>query len=284
MNGSALDELRLANPVSLLSAEDLAAATHLDARVLTLPAWHPTADEDPPTRLRSRGQRSARTFAVAGIGVAVAVLLLTTPALALVRDVLPFWGAASAPQTVQVEFSSMNTGAPTGMSPQAVSGDTREIGEFTFAGGIHTLWAAPARTGGFCFLWAEGWGGCDTTRAQALTWNGGLVLPAGVKTPDTPAPKPGSALNASSQAIMKARDLAVPTWISGYVQNDARAVVIKFSDGSTVHPQITWVSAPISAGFFAYDIPKHLQTDSDHLVSLDALDATGAVVATQPLH
>jgi hypothetical protein len=48
--------------------------------------------------------------------------------------------------------------------------------------------------------------------------------------------------------------------------------------------QITWVSAPINAGFFAYDIPSQEQAKDDHLINVQALDSNGHVVAEQPLN
>lgn len=235
--------------------------------------------------MRPRHLRGSLPEALAAAG-AFAAILAATPALAILRDAIPFWGAAKAPQSVRVQFSEMNTGAPAGMSPEAVAGQTRDVGEFTFNGEAHTLWVAPAKNGGFCFLWVGGWGGCHTGAADPLTWNGDLVLPPGVEAPTIANMKPGAVVSgATAQAIVKAHDLAVPTWIAGYVSSrSASDVAITFSDGSTVHPRITWVSAPIRAGFFSYDIPLDLQTKSDHLVTVAALDATGSVVQQQPLH
>ncbi len=58
---------------------------------------------------------------------------------------------------------------------------------------------------------------------------------------------------------MKARSLAVPAWISGYVSApDVRDVAIKFSDGTTIHPEIVWVSEPINAGLLLLRHPRPL--------------------------
>ena len=124
--------------------------------------WNDVLRRRQPGRDRHLRVLVAAAAVVAGLVAA----LLATPALGLVRDIIPFWGAAKAPQPVVIEFASMNTGAPAGMSPRAVAGETREIGQFTFAGRSHTLWIAPAKDGGFCFEWIGGWGGCDTERSS----------------------------------------------------------------------------------------------------------------------
>jgi hypothetical protein len=181
----------------------------------------------------------------------VAAIAVATPARALVRGILPFWDQPTAPQSVQVQFFSLNAGAPRGMSPHAVAGETREAGRFAFGGSTKTLWVAPARNGGFCSLWLPaGGGGCSTSGHPLST---GALLRVGR-----------------------------PAWVTG----DATApsvgdVVIRLSDGSTVQPRIVWVSAPISAGFFAYDVPAAQQTSRVHVTAVDAYDRNGRLVAHQ---
>jgi hypothetical protein len=217
-------------------------------------------------------------------------VLVVAPAFGLIRGVIPFFDAPKAPQPVQVEFASMNTGAPAGMSPRAIADNTREIGQFSFAGRMHTLWVAPTKQGGFCFEWIGGWGGCTAPTPDPLTWNGDLVIPPGVPAPSMPTQSQlshvaASVMAADVAAMLKARSLAVPTWINGYVNaSDAQDVVIKFSDGTTVHPPIVWVSKPIGAGFFSYDVPAKYRTEANHLVTVAALTAAGDMVKEQPVH
>lgn len=233
-------------------------------------------------RRQPKRDRHLRVLLAAVAGVLGLVAALTaTPALGLVRDIIPFWGAAKAPQPVVVEFASMNTGAPAGMSPQAVAGETRELGQFSFAGRSHTLWVAPAKNGGFCLEWTEGWGGCVTNTTTDLSWSGDLEVPADVPQPSTK----GWTLAQIAAEALKLHHEAVPRWISGYVNSArVREVTVTFTDGTTIKPEITWVSAPINAGFFAYDIPPKEQTKDDHLINVQALDSEGHVVAEQPLN
>lgn len=229
----------------------------------------------------AKPRRHLHRLSLLAATAAALVALAATPALGLVRDIIPFWGAAKAPQPVVVEFASMNTGAPAGMSPQAVANETRDIGQFSFAGRSHTLWIAPAKDGGFCLEWTDGWGGCKTDTTATLVWNGDLILPADVPQPSTKGWTPAQIAAEAG----KLHNQAVPRWISGYVTaGQAHAVEITFSDGTTITPPITWVSAPINAGFFAYDIPPQEQTTDDHLINVQALDSKGHLVAEQPLN
>ena len=54
-----------------------------------------------------------------------------------------------------------------------------------------------------------------------------------------------------------------------------------FADGTTATIPVTWVSAPISAGFFAYVVPDAHLTRADALTSVVALDANGNAVGRQ---
>ena len=72
----------------------------------------------------------------------------------------------------------------------------------------------------------------------------------------------------------------VPLWVTGSaISPTVSDVVIRFSDGSSVHPHIVWVSAPINAGFFAYDIPNDQQSSEDHATEVDAYDQNGKLVS-----
>ena len=74
----------------------------------------------------------------------------------------------------------------------------------------------------------------------------------------------------------------VPLWVVGSaISPTVSDVVIQFSDGSSARPRIVWVSAPINAGFFAYDIPADQQSSEDHATEVDAYDSNGKLVSKQ---
>jgi hypothetical protein len=242
LNTRELDELREANPVSLEHAQRLAETLDLRSRILAF------TEAAPPEPRPARRRVLVAAIAAAAV---VAAIVAATPARALVRDILPFWDQPAAPQSVQLQFYALNLGAPPGMSPRAVGGETRDVGRFAFGGSTHTLWVAPARNGGFCSLWLpRGGGGCSTVGKPLST---GALLRFGV-----------------------------PEWITGdAIASRIADVVIRFSDGSAVHPRIVWVSEPIDAGFFAYDVPAGEQSPRQHVTAVDAYDRQGRLVQRQ---
>lgn len=239
-------------PVSLRADTDwdgaLTAAT--PPRSVTTPARQSSH------RFARRKQR--KPFLVAAVvAAALAGVMIATPAWALVRDVLPFWSQPVASQPDQRPFAELNVGAPSGMSPEVVAGETREVAHGNYGGTTRTLWVAPAKNGGFCELWQPGGGGCNT---------GPNLIRLGWTAISAPPNLPNS-------------EYAGIEWIQGFAMMPLVSdVVIRFSDGSSVHPQIIWVSAPINAGFFAYDIPSNKQTSANHVTEIDAYDANGNLV------
>ena len=268
LNAPHLLELRGANPISLEDARRLADSLDLHARVLSL------RDEPLTPQTQRRPARRRALLVALAIVVVLAAVMVATPAWALIRDVLPFWDQPAAPQSVQVTFSSLNLGAPPGMSPQAASGDTRDIGRFTYGGLTRTLWVAPAKNGGFCVLWLpRGGGGCSTARLPLAT-GAVLVLPHAATEPARTSFTPGQL-----RTLMRK---GVPAWITGdAISPTVSDVVIRFSDGHSVRPRIVWVSAPINAGFFAYDVPADEQSRRVHVTAVDAHDRNGRLVKHQ---
>ena len=251
LNAPELVALREANPISREEARRSADLLDLYSRLRALTAEEPTAGAVPLTSRPARRVRGRAVVAVLAAAAVLAAILAATPAWALVRDVLPFWDQPAAPPSVQLQFYSLNLGAPPGMSPRAAAGETREVGRFAFGGSNHTLWVAPARNGGFCSLWLPGGGGGCSTSGKPL----------------------------STGALLR---LGVPEWITGDATAPAVSdVVIRFSDGSAVHPRIVWASAPIDAGFFAYDVPPGEQSPRRHVTAVDAYDRRGTLVEHQ---
>jgi hypothetical protein len=237
-------------------------------------------DEEPVHVRPSSGLVRRRWPLIAIVTAAIlGAILVSAPAWALVRDVLPFWNQPSAPSSAKVVFSRMNRvprGVPAGMSPQAVSGDAREIEQATLYGETKTLWVAPA-TGrfDFCWIWGPNLGGTCGSSAQPL----GVVywtIPA--HDPSQPAQTTNIPANSGYP------ENGVPESVAGSaISPTVSDVLIRFSDGSSVRPHIVWVSAPINAGFFAYDIPIDQQSSEDHGTEVDAYDQNGKLVSKQTI-
>lgn len=254
-----------------------------DELITRLAAANPVPYDGPlhiaePVRARPSSRLVRRRWPLIAIVTAavLAAILVATPAWALVRDVLPFWNQPSAPSSVKVDFSHMNRGAPAGMSPQAVSGDAREIEQATIGGETKTLWVAPS-TGrfDFCWLWGPNLGGSCGSSAHPLGVQWVTIPP---HDPSQPAQTTNIPANSGYP------ENGVPLWVVGSaISPTVSDVIIRFSDGSSVHPHIVWVSAPINAGFFAYDIPADQQSSEDHANEVDAYDPNGKLVSKQTI-
>ena len=223
---------------------------------------------------RARGvelvPRRRRVSVRLALAAAVAVLAVTVTAVAFgwPGAVVDFFQAPRAPESVSAFFARFHVATPGGVSPRTTLGQAREIMSATFDADhipprrptLHTLYVAPRSDGGFCYLWT-GYGGSCADAENA----------AEGKT------EPGS------------RPLGVE-WVEndyvgvvdGWVRADATTVEARFADGATVSIPVTWVSAPIDAGFFAYVIPAAHLTRDDALASIVALDGNGGVVGRQP--
>jgi hypothetical protein len=188
-------------------------------------------------RMRSRAaasSRQRRALVLVAV-VLLALALVVATAYALGYNVINFAGAPTAPAPVIRDFSSFSEGAPPGMDPQAIASETRRLGEIDGS----QLSVGPTKAGGFCFEWSHSTGGCEALGPMPLvvTWMSGRV-----------AAQPELGLNAQPWANAIAVYVDVGTrW--------ADAVELRLDDGSTVHPDIVWVSAPINAGFFLYRAP-----------------------------
>ena len=229
-----------------------------------------------PRRRRTRARQSALPirFALSG-AVAVCALAASAVAFGWPGTVVNFFKAQPAPESVKQFFAAHNTAMPHGLNPNTTLGQPREVMTASFDAynspptnpTEHTLYVAPTETGGFCYLWTDYGGGCaDPEDASAATTNPG-ARPFGVE--------------------WLTGDYA--TFTDGYVRSDVQTVQARFADGTKVTLPVTWVSAPINAGFFAYVVPPAHQTTSNALSSIVGLDANGNVIGqdnigvTQPL-
>jgi len=193
------------------------------------------------------------------LGGGILAAAVTAVAFGWPQTFVDFFTSSPAPAHVKNWFGAENVTAPSGMSPEAISDQARKITTATFDANdahlvhptVHTLYIAPRKKGGFCFLWTDYNGGCSDatgTRPMGVDW--------------------------------LQNDYALLA--SGWVRTGAvRTVEARFADGTTAAIPVTWVSAPISAGFFLYPVPPEHQTRADALSSLVALDAHGSVVGRQ---
>ena len=204
-------------------------------------------------------RRRPRRLAALALG-AVVVALLATPAFGvqgyvlhlLGRKNVTFSSSPSAPNIVKKQFLDLPLGAPTQFAPQVQAAQARVVGTFTIAGHQRRLWVAPTRGGGYCYTIELSFGGCRQTRVQrgiggdaqfGVTWMGG---------------SPRHGVNASI-ATRIGGDITAPS---------AYAITARYADGTTHDVPFVWVSKPIAAGFYSYDIPTSHWNRAHRLTSV----------------
>jgi hypothetical protein len=216
-----------------------------------------------PSVSERRRRNHRRRYLVLAAALAVAILLVT-PAFGVrdrivdlvTRDDRDFGTAAIAPTVVQRDFSELSAGAPEGMDPRVLPLQTRLVARVRVEGQERDLWAAPTARGGFCFLIEGGYGGCQR--------NGGYLPP--IAPTIVALQKPGS-------------DSTVLEHIGGTVTSRRiTTVLIQFRDGVRVPVNFTYVSAPIEAGFFGYDVPTTRRNGERGPVAVIGLDRDGLEV------
>jgi hypothetical protein len=214
----------------------------------------------PPRRYRSL------KLAVALV-VLAGVTFLVGPAIGIPLPALRFFSAHPAPAPVVKDFASLGTGAPPGMDPGVLAGQTRRVTTVHARDGAHTLWVAPTEQGGLCLEWTDESGGCDKlgTVPLSVTWSSGsFAMPRG-------------------RGVTRPASGAV-TRVVGFVHREyAETVEIRFADGEIARPAIVWVSPPIDAGFFFYDVPEVHQHAGHEIASVSALNGEGEVVTQEGL-
>jgi hypothetical protein len=192
-------------------------------------------------------------------------VLAAPTALALRGSIIDFFQSEPAPQRVVLDFAQLDVDAPRGLETGVIAEQTRKIFERRgYDGRLFTLYAAPSRKGGFCtFLeGAAGGGGCGPAYTVP-------VAPAiAIQGPIT-------------------RDGVIrggPVVVSGSVQiSDGDAIELRYEDGTADRQQLTWVSQPIDAAFFVFDVePGHWNADR-RPEELVVLDADGRTLRTEPL-
>jgi hypothetical protein len=197
---------------------------------------HPPDDQDwlEVRRLARRRRRVRPRFVL--VAAAAAAIVVAAPAFGLGGKLVRlFQSGEPAPAPIERSFARLDAGAPPGFTTGVVASQTRKI---VLPGDV-ALWIAPTRRGGFC-LFVEGGGGqCDAARALAF-W---------------PTFSIGGDL--SHRGVIENG----PVLIDGSTTlDDAASVEVQFEDGSSVTIPVVWVSAPIDAGFFGYDVPAaHLR-------------------------
>ena len=229
--------------------------------------WDDVLDRSQRGQVRrlSTVQRHPRRVVVLFAVVLGMVALLATPAFGvqgyllhlLGRHNVSFANSKSAPNVIKKEFLDLPIGAPPGMSPRIQAAQTRAVARFSVSGRPRTLWVAPTTAGGYCFLFEGSFGGCRQTRSARAIGSKGQFSPSWL------GGSPSRGVNAS-----------IVTHVGGDLTAPAAArITALYADGTSADVPFVWVSAPIAAGFYSYDVPTAHWNKAHRLVSL-TLSAT----------
>jgi hypothetical protein len=216
-----------------------------------------------PTGLSTRPRRRAY------LAVAATLLLIAVaaPAFAFRAEIIDFLVAAPAPKRVVVDFGREQVyqqlfgGAASGVMPAGARRITSvRLQEPTASGATtSTLYVAPTKGGGFCALWT-GRGGpeCLARRADGrrdMLWGlrGDAMYP----------------------------QLGVDTLEGTFLLRDATVEVV-YADGFSIEVPYVWVTAPIDAGFFVYEVPKDRRLGKVRPVAV-TVSRDGRTVSRKPV-
>lgn len=226
----------------------------------------------PPQRPDHSPRRLRRRNIVLVAVVAVVAVLVATPAFGIGAALLHLFGRTDvsfsqskpAPNVVKKQFADLVVGAPTRWAPQAIAREARMVGTFTINRHRRRLYVVPTRRGGYCYMFEESIGGCRQTRADRSLGGRGQL---GVSFSSLPQRTSGWPV--LTQLI---GDLTAPK---------AARITIHYADKATADIPFVWVSRPIAAGFFSYDIPAAHRNLAARVVSVALLDRDRHVIGKQ---
>jgi hypothetical protein len=193
------------------------------------------------------------------------IVLLAAPAYALVTHVIDFSHSTNAPTVIQKRFQMLfKSGAPPGMDPRVIAGETRRVRVFRLPSGSFPLWVAPTETGGFCFEFVGVDGGCIADRTFTGVGGGSEGFRPWLLAPSLSYVRdPKSAPSGS-------------TYITGVVlPKEGSRLELSFADQSVRPVTFIWVSPPINAGFYLVELP----TKAAYPATLKLLDEKGSLLS-----
>lgn len=207
--------------------------------------------------VRRRARAVSRRWLLIPLAAAIAAVAVGS-AFALYRELVDFGSAEPAPERIQRDFDFLRehtaeASSTFGGPKYTTDGPAREVMRVNIDGEARPLWVVPTREGGFCY------------RLHFL----GSCL-----TPDN---KQERSIGVGGLAT---RDGAGLQWLAGNVSDDAvQEVELIYQDGERVRLPFVWVSPPINAGFYAYDVPEPHEQPGHLPIALIGRDHDGKAVA-----
>jgi hypothetical protein len=221
--------------------------------------------------VRRRARRARRPRIAVGLLAATLVVAIATPALGLQRVVVDWFSAEPAPERVQVDFDQLGVGAPReDWGPQVVPNSARKVMESDVGGQRRILWVAPTKKGGYCFLWTDFLGGCAADPNSPIPDRAG---PNDVR----PELLGVTSVSTGNRGIR----IIVGGHLHADLGDDLDRLTVEFADGTATQVPFVWVSAPIDAGFYIYEIPAEHRRVGHQATAVVARDGDGHVLARQ---
>ena len=221
----------------------------------------------PAAPRRSWWRRPRRVIALALALVLIA--LLATPAFGvqgyllqlLGRKNVSFVKSPPAPNVVKKFFFDLPIGVPPPSTLGVKAGQARQVATFSIGGHPRRLWVAPTTQGGYCFMFEHDFGSCRVPSRTsgvplAVSWQGG---PTRLGVNESIVTRVGG-------------DLTPPT---------ATRITAHYADGTSADIPFVWVSPPIAAGFFTYDIPAAHWSPPHRLLAITLSAKDGTQLARQ---
>jgi hypothetical protein len=205
------------------------------------------------------GRDRTRTYALAAVAAsAILAIVLAVPAFGVQGRIVHLFSSQKQrpPELIQRYFRNL---APyPGGPPGVIPGKARIALEVRVPGyGGETLWVAATRNGGFCTT-----AGCDSDRRTRFHSLLKITGPT----------------RRNSQPMRGSPDVHV--LFEGYaVLHGAARIAVRFEDGSSQFTPLVWVSKPIDAGFFIYELPKERWKIGKRPVAFAVEDAQGKRLA-----
>jgi hypothetical protein len=210
------------------------------------------------------GRRRSRTLVFA-LAAAVVALIVGGAAFAVERVVVPWFDAEPAPERVQLSFARLDVGATPDMESGVLAGAARRVTAVEIAGRWRVLWVAPTKAGGFCETWTNLFAGCTRDREPPRRLREGR---------DVHTFELGVTQSQNARGIV--------TMISGrLLATETERLELRYADGETTELRVVWVSPPIDAGFYLYEVPESHRRVGHQVSELVALDGGGDVIARQ---
>ena len=208
-------------------------------------------DDGDWTDVLRRTRRARHRQGVYGVVLLTAFVLVgVASAYALGHPIVDFNKAEKGSTKIVNDFGSMEVGAPSGMAPGVVPEQARRIPGLYANGKPYKLWVAPTKKGGFCIA-----AGCVADRRTLAGQIG--VTTSGNKT--------GTGVSQ----------------ISGeFIESGGDRLVLTYKDGANDEVAFVWVTAPIDAGFFVFDIPESHQISVRRPVSITLFDKDGKALVS----